>query len=320
VTTKDGYSVDGLLEKEKVLGFKKAGFLSVVVADILDRLTWRVRPYEKEQGMTDAFMEQAMHRMAHSFETYGVANDFDPVLSELDGILHEAKGIIDPKISPKPLIGIVGEIFLRMHRDSNQDLIKVLEKYGAEVENASISEWVNYVSYAGLRQARKNLALNLRLLRLAEVKACAKEILNFGMNLLFQERTQKTLYKRAQKITDLAGDHKISHLEKTLDRSGIFSFDVSTEACLSIAGILHCAKEGYNGVVNVYPFTCMPSITTSAVVRPLMSERQFPYLDTPYDGSFQPGREASLRTFMYQAHQHFMQHGRKLTGNRTGPQ
>ena len=320
VTTKDGYSVDGLLEKEKVLGFKKAGFLSVVVADILDRLTWRVRPYEKEQGMTDAFMEQAMHRMAHSFETYGVANDFDPVLLELDGILHEAKGIIDPKISPKPLIGIVGEIFLRMHRDSNQDLIKVLEKYGAEVENASISEWVNYVSYAGLRQARKNLALNLRLLRLAEVKACAKEILNFGMNLLFQERTQKTLYKRAQKITDLAGDHKISHLEKTLDRSGIFSFDVSTEACLSIAGILHCAKEGYNGVVNVYPFTCMPSITTSAVVRPLMSERQFPYLDTPYDGSFQPGREASLRTFMYQAHQHFMQHGRKLTGNRTGPQ
>ncbi len=320
VTTKDGYSVDGLLEKEKVLGFKKAGFLSVVVADILDRLTWRVRPYEKEQDMTDAFMEQAMHRMAHSFETYGVANDFDPVLSELDGILHEVKGIIDPKISPKPLIGIVGEIFLRMHRDSNQDLIKVLEKYGAEVENASISEWVNYVSYAGLRQARKNLALSLRLLRLAEVKACAKEILNFGMNLLFQERTQKTLYKRAQKITDLAGDHKISHLEKTLDRSGIFSFDVSTEACLSIAGILHCAKEGYNGVVNVFPFTCMPSITTSAVVRPLMSERQFPYLDTPYDGSYQPGREASLRTFMFQAHQHFMQHGRKRTGNRTGRQ
>jgi len=315
VTTKDGYSVEGLLEEERVLSFKKAGFLSVVAADILDRLTWRVRPYEKEQGMTDAFMEQAMHRMVRSFETYGAAKAFDPVLSELDEILEEAKGIIDPKISPKPLIGIVGEIFLRMHRNSNQDLIKVLEKYGAEVENASVSEWVNYVSYAGLRQERKNLALNLRLLRLADVKVCAKEILNFGMNLLFQERTQKELYRRAQKITDLAGDHKISHLENTLDRSGIFSFDVSTEACLSIAGILHCAREGYNGVVNVYPFTCMPSITTSAVVRPLLSEWQFPYLDTSYDGSFQPNREASLRTFMYQAHQHFIQHGRKMTGN-----
>jgi predicted nucleotide-binding protein (sugar kinase/HSP70/actin superfamily) len=107
-------------------------------------------------------------------------------------------------------------------------------------------------------------------------------------------------------------------LEKTLDRSGIFSFDVSTEACLSIAGILHCAREGYNGVVSVYPFTCMPSITTSAVVRPLMSERQFPYLDTPYDGSFQPNREASIRTFLYQAQQHFNHHGRKMAGDHGG--
>ncbi|MCX5879722.1 MAG: CoA activase, partial [Deltaproteobacteria bacterium] len=107
--------------------------------------------------------------------------------------------------------------------------------------------------------------------------------------------------------------------ERTLDASEVFSFDVSTEACLSIAGIIHCAREGYNGVVNVYPFTCMPSITTSAIVRPLMNERQFPYLDTSYDGSFQPNREASLRTFMYQAQQHFMQHGRKMAGNHTAP-
>jgi len=317
VTTKDGYSLDGLLEKEKVLGFKKAGFLSVVVADILDRLTWRVRPYEKEQGMTDAFMEQAMHRMAHSFETCGVANDFDPVLSELDGVLQEAKGIIDPKISPKPLIGIVGEIFLRMHRDSNQDLIKVLEKYGAEVENASMSEWVNYVSYAGLRQAKKSLGLNLRLLRFARLKTGIKDILNFGMNLLYQETTQKAAYKRAQKILDLAGDHKISHLEETLNRSGIFSFDVSTEACLSIASIISCGRAGYNGMVNVYPFTCMPSTTTSAVVKPLMSELGIPYLDAAYDSSIQPGREAAIRTFMYQAEQHFRRHGRMK--NRPSP-
>jgi predicted nucleotide-binding protein (sugar kinase/HSP70/actin superfamily) len=167
------------------------------------------------------------------------------------------------------------------------------------------------VSYARLRQARKNLALNLRLLRLAEVKVCAKEVLNFGTNLLFQERTQEALYKRAQKITDLAGDHKISHLEKTLDRSGIFSFDVSTEACLSIAGVLHCAKEGYNGVVNVYPFTCMPGMTTSAVVRPILNQLGLPFLDTPCDDSLQPNRETAVRTFMYQARQHLQRHGRQ---------
>ena len=86
---------------------------------------------------------------------------------------------------------------------------------------------------------------------------------------------------------------------------------MGTEACLSIAGIVEYAREGYNGVVNVYPFTCMPSTITSAIVKPLMNRLRIPYLDTPYDSSIQPGREAAIRTFMYQAHQHFKRHGRK---------
>jgi hypothetical protein len=63
-------------------------------------------------------------------------------------------------------------------------------------------------------------------------------------------------------------------------------------------------------MVNVYPFTCMPSTTTSAVVKPVMGELGIPYLDAPYDSSIQPGREAAIRTFMYQAEQHFQRHGR----------
>jgi hypothetical protein len=74
---------------------------------------------------------------------------------------------------------------------------------------------------------------------------------------------------------------------------------------------MKCARDGYNGVVNVYPFTCMPSMTTSAVVKPLMNEMGVPYLDTPYDSSTQPGREAAIRTFMYQACQHHKRYGRK---------
>ena len=42
-----------------------------------------------------------------------------------------------------------------------------------------------------------------------------------------------------------------------LQEDDLFSFDVGTEACLSIAGIVGCAREGFNGIVNIYPFTCM---------------------------------------------------------------
>ena len=79
---------------------------------------------------------------------------------------------------------------------------------------------------------------------------------------------------------------------------------------MSVASIVASARAGYNGMVNVYPFTCMPSTTTSAVVKPFMSRLGIPYLDAPYDSSTQPGREAAIRTFMYQAEQHFRRHGR----------
>jgi predicted nucleotide-binding protein (sugar kinase/HSP70/actin superfamily) len=44
LTTTDNYSPDGLIEKGKVQGFKKAACLSFVVADVLDRFTWRAGP------------------------------------------------------------------------------------------------------------------------------------------------------------------------------------------------------------------------------------------------------------------------------------
>jgi hypothetical protein len=43
-----------------------------------------------------------------------------------------------------------------------------------------------------------------------------------------------------------------------------------------------------------------------------MSRQGVPYLDVPCDSSVQPGREAAIRTFMYQTHQHFKRNGRKM--------
>jgi predicted nucleotide-binding protein (sugar kinase/HSP70/actin superfamily) len=311
LTTKDGYSLDGIIEEERVRDLRKTAYFSVVVADILDRLLWRIRPYEKEPGMTDGFIDRSMKAMEDAFETHGPSKDFDKILDKLEEIVQEGKAIIDPDIPPKPLIGIVGEIYLRTHVQANQDVIRVLERYGAEVVNASIAEWVNYTTYDRLRDARIGFRMNLKQFRPGRLKEHLKEIISFGGELLYQELRQKQVYKRVRSLIDLAEDHKVAHLENILKEDDLFSFDAGTEACLSISGIVEYAREGYNGVVNIYPFTCMPSTTTSAIVKPLMNKLGTPYLDTPYDSSFQPGREAAIRTFMYQAHQHFKRHGRE---------
>lgn len=311
LTTSDGYSLDGILEPQRVPDLRKSAYFSVVVADILDRLLWRIRPYEKTAGTTDEFIEDSMRLMEECFETYGPRKDFGRLLDKLDAIIQEAKQKTDDRIPPKPLIGIVGEIYLRSHVQANQDLIRELEKFGAEVVNASIAEWMNYTSYDRMRDAKIGFRLNLKKGRLTDLLEHIRGLLNFGGDLFYQQFRQRQVYERVRKMIDIAEDHRVGHLEELLKEEDLFSFDVGTEACLSIAGILEYARQGCNGVVNVYPFTCMPSTATSAIVKPLMNQLRVPYLDTPYDSSFQPGREAAIRTFMYQARQHFKRHGRR---------
>jgi len=249
--------------------------------------------------------------MSRTFEFSGAAKDFKGILEKLEEVIKEGKSIIDPTIPPKPLIGIVGEIYLRTHVQSNQDVIRVLERYGAEVVNASIAEWVNFTTYEQKRAAKIGLRLNLKQLRIQNARAHLKKMLSYGADLFYQQMRQNQIYKRVKTLIDLPDDHRVDHLEDVLKENDLFSFDVGTEACLSIAGIMEYLREGYNGVLNVYPFTCMPSTMTSSVVKPILNRMKVPYLDTPYDGTFQPGREAAIRTFMYQAKQHLKRNGRK---------
>jgi predicted nucleotide-binding protein (sugar kinase/HSP70/actin superfamily) len=311
LSTDDGYSLHGIIAEDAVADLRKVAYFSIVVADILDRLLWRIRPYERQRGMADEFIEKTMRNMEDAFETLGPEKDFKGILKRLEETIEEGKMIIDPSIPAKPLIGVVGEIYLRSHVHSNQYLIKTLERYGAEVVNASIAEWVNYITYNKLKEAKSKLRLNIKRFRPENMMRYLKDIARFSAELFYQEWRQKQVYRFARALINLPEDHEVAHLEEILREDDIYSFDIGTEACLSISGILQYVREGYNGVVNVYPFTCMPSTATSAVIGPVMNGLGVPYLDTPYDSSIQPYREAAIRTFMYQAHQHMERNGRK---------
>jgi len=306
----NAYDLEGLIPKEKIQNFRKAAYLSIVVGDILDRLLWRIRPYERVEGMTDTFIDGATERMTESFSRHSSGKNLSPIVSDLIELAKQGKEILDPGIPRKPLIAVVGEIYVRTHVKSNQDTIRTLEKYGAEAINASIGEWINYTTYEQVRLAKVALGLNLRRFRLKEIGRYLLQYLKYNLTLFYQYMQQRKVYKMVRNYIDIEEDHKIGHLEAVLKKDDFFSFEVGTEACLSISSALEVAHRGYNGIVNIFPFTCMPSNLTSSIAKPLMAKANVPYIDVSYDGSFQPGREAALRTFMYQACQHFRTHGR----------
>ena len=310
LTAENNYSLDGLLPKEKVLEFRKAAYLSVVIGDVLDRLLWRIRPYEKKEGEADIFINNAMERMTEFFSKYSSGKNIHKIVDELEEFVKKSREVIDPDIPRKPIVAVVGEIYVRSHLKTNQDTIRMLEKYGAEVVNASVGEWINYITYDQVRMAKRDLKIGLKSLRIKDIKDSLFRYLKYSITLFYQYMQQRKIYGLALKYIDIQEDHKIGHLEKNLKNNNAFSFEVGTEACLSIPSALEYARKGFNGVVNIFPFTCMPSNLTSSIAKPLMSRLHTPYLDVSYDGSFQPGREPALRTFMYQAYQHFKVNGR----------
>ena len=253
LTTADGYSLSGIIDEDRVADLRKSSYVALVVGDVLDRLLWRVRPYEREEGLADLVTDKCLEFMVNAFERFGRGLQFDPILARLEAVIEEVKAVIDPNIPPKPLIGMVGEIYLRTHVKANQDVIRMLEKHGAEVVNASMAEWVNYTSYDRYRSAKIGLRFSLKQFNFDRMKAHLKDLISYGEDLFYQEYRQRQVYKRATGLIDLAKDHKIGHLEDVLREQDLYSFDLGTEACLSIAGMMEYVREGYNGLVNVYP-------------------------------------------------------------------
>lgn len=305
LSTADGYASTGLMPAAQAGRFRRLAYVSVLLADAIDRMTWRVRPYERCAGATDACMREAVAELSEAIETRGRALDFGGLFRRLEAIAGRAAVLIDPRHARKPRIGIVGEIYLRTHPDANQNLIRELERFGAEVVDASLAEWVNFISWQRTRKLRASCREAWRSRQPGALTAGLRQWACSRLEVAWQSWRQCQVYRRVTTHLDVQPDHHMDALETQLDQDRLFTFDIGTEAALSIGGALEYAQTHFNGVVNVFPFTCMPSTIASAILKPLLLKRNLPYLDASYDGAIQPNREVALRTFMYQASQHY---------------
>ncbi len=311
VSTENSYATNGIMPADRAPSFRKLAFVAVIVADVLDRTVWRVRPYELQQGMTDAFMEKALETMVSLVEDLGASLDFHKLYRLLDDIVATACTFIDPRQPRRPRIGIVGEIYLRTHPDSNQNIVRQLEEFGGEVVDASLGEWVNFVAFERARKLRRQWKTAWQEKDHKTLRQVSKQLLGTEIEKLYQAWRQHQVYRCARKHLDIQTDHSIGQIERRLDGNRLFTFAIGTEAALSIGGALEYVHHGFDGIVNVFPFTCMPSTICSAILKPLLHQMRIPYLDAPYDGTIQPNREVALRTFLYQAKQHLAS---RLTG------
>jgi predicted CoA-substrate-specific enzyme activase len=273
---------DSLYSDLGIMGskFSRLGWQGIVAVDLLMKKLLETRPYEKERGATDRVYQDALTRICDTIREGG---DLEESLKKSLG----AFGLIAvDNPGTKPLIGIVGEIFVRLNPFSNEDVIGKIEQYGGEAWLAPLTEWILYVNTIA-----KNGSLR---------KRSFANLLKVFLTDYYQKKDEHRLEKLFKGHLRNFGEPKTKSLFKKAKPYVDSSFE--GEAILSVGKTIDFAKRGASGIVNIMPFTCMPGTIVSTLLKRYREENSnIPILNMAYDGQEQTNTLTRLEAFMYQA-------------------
>jgi predicted nucleotide-binding protein (sugar kinase/HSP70/actin superfamily) len=263
--------------------FTLQAWKGIIAYELLNKCLHETRPYEKEKGAADSLYRSHIAKLYQSLRN---SNG-----SRLDDALKDIRkdfGNIPRYSDEKPLIGIVGEIFVRSHKFSNENLVAKVEALGGEVWLAPVEEWIYYVNLMGLKKAL--------------LKKEKSAIINFFLKTFFQKRIEHRL---ARYFRGFLKTLKEPETREILEKASPYlhsSFE--GEAILSIGKSIDLLEKGASGIVNAMPFGCMPGTIVTAMMRGVSTDFGIPNISIPYDGSESPTVAIQLEAFMDQAREY----------------
>ncbi|MFN3395777.1 MAG: acyl-CoA dehydratase activase [Thermodesulfovibrionales bacterium] len=259
--------------------FSAHAWKGIVAYELLNKCLHETRPYEKEKGSTEVLYNRYIETLYSSLS--GVNGNIEGVLKRMR---EDFEGI-PKKREDRPLIGIVGEIFVRSHRFSNENLIRKIESLGGEAWLAPVEEWIYYVNLMGLRKAL--------------IKRDRSAIIEFLLKKFFQKRIE---HKYSVYFRGLLKTLKEPDTKDILRKALPYLHDsFEGEAILSIGKTLDLVDRGASGIINAMPFGCMPGTVVTTIMRGISRDFGIPCLSIAYDGTESSTTEIQLEAFMAQA-------------------
>jgi predicted nucleotide-binding protein (sugar kinase/HSP70/actin superfamily) len=191
-----------------------------------------------------------------------------------------------------PLIGLVGEFFVRLHDGSNQQIIRKLEQAGAEVWLAPMTE---FFSYANLIDAVLSKQRWQELGALTELKQ------HLTRTLFDRIAVRDEHHLFAATLPYLEGYDDIGPAEVIANGSRYVHPSFGGETICSMDKAVDLARRGVDGLVNVIPFNCMPGNAVAMLSQTFRRDHDnLPFLNLDYDGFVDASREAKIASFMSQ--------------------
>ncbi len=257
--------------------FTKTAWAGVVAFDLLYKCLHETRPYEIERGSTDALYKQYLERIYSTLSS----KPYESLKTVMEDLKRDFQNL--PKYNErKPLIGIVGEIFVRCHTFSNEDLVKKIESLGGEVYLAPMEEWIYYVNFLAERRALANKDTSA--------------LISFGIKKLMQSKIEHLLSKPFKGYLKTLKEPKTRDLLEMASPYVHDSFE--GETILSIGKAVDFIQRGCCGIINVMPFGCMPGTIVTALLKIMSNRYDIPCISIPYDGTESSVTELQIEAFM----------------------
>lgn len=273
--------------------FMKDIWISVVGIDLLRKVILRIRPFAVDSRQAQKVYDQSLSQWTQAVEDrFG----FSVMRRLMESIAEDFAEIKLNRDVCKPMIGIIGEIYVRSHPFANSDLIARLEALGAACDLASLAEWIYYTNFTRRLSAKRK-----------------GEYRNWFTNVFqdfVQRRIEKALAEPLEKMLQASGlEHQSGLAEGTMGRvielaKPYLHHSFEGEAILSIGKTIEYFHQGFGGVVNAMPFSCMPSTIVNTQTRRISADcDNMPILNLSFDGQEDSTLTTRLEAFVEQVRQ-----------------
>jgi len=281
-SNEDSYS--GLVPG-KGIRFRLAVWRGIIAVDILRKLLQEHAPYEAHRGESRARYERHLARVVGCIEQGGRG------IRTVVRLAIDDFARIEVRRGPrKPVVAVVGEIFMRDNPFCNGFLIQRLEELGAETVVGPVRDWISYSTYRFRRDARR--------------KGRIGNVLRSTIQGAFQDAIEESLVRCAEQGG--VEMHRDIPVARALDLCAPYIHrDYDGDPALALGSVEGQAETGIAGVASIMPFTCLPGTAVSAAA-PLFSDNHdgLPWINVAYDGQEDSSLSTRLQAFVHRAREY----------------